>query len=102
VIASRINPKDPRIKTWDSRVPEIIAVAGKGDVAVSGSLSGEDGDLAAYGFVKTLASQAGKYSALLNSLRAGTSFDQAFSKAYGGSPLQVAAYWTPKPAKRGR
>jgi hypothetical protein len=99
VAASRINPKDPRFKLWDSRVPEIIAVAGKTDVAVSGSLPGEEGDIVAYGFVKVLASQAGKYASLLNALRSGIPFDQGFSKAYGGSPPQVAAYWTPKPTK---
>jgi hypothetical protein len=101
VTGARINPKDPRFKEWDDRLAEIVASAGKGDAAVSGSLPGEDGDIAAYGFVKVLAANSSKFTAVLNALRAGTPFDQAFAKAYGGPPMQAAANWVPK-GPRGR
>jgi hypothetical protein len=99
--AFKINPKDPRFKEWDNRLPEIIAQAGKGDAAISGKLPGEAGDIAAYGFVKALASNSSRYGAILNALRAGEPFDKAFLKAYRGTPMQVAATWLPK-APRGR
>lgn len=101
VIASRINPKDPRFKEWDNRLYEIIASGGKGDVAVNGSLPAEEADIAAYGFVKALAANGAKFTSLLNALRAGTAFDQAFAQAYGAVPLQVAGTWVPK-APKGR
>lgn len=101
VTAARINPKDPRFKDWDNRLAEIVATAGKGDAVVSGAIPGEDGGIAAYGLVKVLAANSSKYTALLNALRAGTPFDAAFAKAYGGNSMQVAATWMPKPP-RGR
>ena len=101
VTGARINPKDPRFKDWDNRLAEIVASAGKGDAVINGSLPGEDGDIAAYGFVKVLAGNSSKYTAVLNALRAGTPFDQAFAKAYGRPPMQAAANWAPK-ASRGR
>jgi hypothetical protein len=101
VAAMKLEPKDPRVKAWDTRLGEFAAAGGNGQMVVAGKLVGEDAEIAAYGLVKSLAANSAKYQAVLSAMRSGTPFDQAFAKAYGGTPQQVAGAWRPKPV-RGR
>jgi hypothetical protein len=100
VVASRIDPKDPRFKQWDSQLTEIVG-GGKPDAFLSGGLPGENGDIVSYGFVKVLMANSSKFNQLLDAIRSGTPFDAAFAKSYGGTPVQMASNWTPT-KRRGR
>jgi hypothetical protein len=77
-----------------------------GDEFLTGKLAAEDADVAAYGFMKWLMMRNAKtYTALLNALRGGQEFDQAFAAIYRNSPAIVAQVWAssaPRTTKRKR
>jgi mono/diheme cytochrome c family protein len=102
-IASRLDPKDPRVKQWDDQAAEVLSTAERPEEFLAGSLEPEDSDVLSYSFVsKLLMSPAGRYLGMLSALQSGTSFDQAFAKAYGNTPAEVVPSWTPRVNKRRR
>jgi hypothetical protein len=56
-----------------------------------------------YSFMKFLTAKMGPYQSLLAALRSGAPFDQAFGKAFGATPSQLATTWALSGAtRRGR
>jgi hypothetical protein len=99
-MAARVDPKDPRVKSWDSKISEALSLGGKPDAFLSGGLPPEEADILAYSFAKMLISKTGAYQQLLAALRAGSPFDQAFAQVYGYTPNQLTTAWAPKAASR--
>lgn len=91
-IAFRIDGKSPRVRQWNERLHQ-LAVDGKLANFMGQNLSLEDNEIAAYGFVKELMGNPGKYAQLINALRVGEMFDFAFPRIYGGAPQVMAASW---------
>jgi hypothetical protein len=94
IVAARLNPQDERVTAWDQGLPDVIieSLGQPGDL-VADRLTGEAGGIAGYGFAKFLAADAKRYRALLAALRAGKSFDAAFTAAYRGSPERLVQTW---------
>lgn len=93
VVASRVDPKDSRVRSWDERLPQVLGTMNAPDDHITGKLPSEDASVANYSFAKFLMGQATKYKAVLAALKKGTPFDQAFVTAYRGTPSQAAAAW---------
>ncbi|QDU93837.1 c-type cytochrome domain-containing protein [Lignipirellula cremea] len=91
--ASKINPEDTRVSEWNERIPEVKSSVAKASDFLQGKMPAENSDIMAYGVVKFLMSDAGRFRKLLGSLRTGTDFDPAFQTAYGGTPEQVVTMW---------
>jgi hypothetical protein len=101
-MASRIDPKDPRVRRWDDEVGGALSRCEKPDSFITGGMLPEDADILSYSFVKFLATSGTRYQALLKSLREGAPFEPTFARVFGGSPNQVTAAWAGRAAKRGR
>jgi mono/diheme cytochrome c family protein len=101
-LASRAEPKDPRVKLWDDQAPRIVAASGKPDSFLTGKLAPEEADIVSYAFVKYLMSSGVRYASLIGALEQSATFDAAFAKSFGGTPTEVATAWAARPGKRGR
>src|SRR5205085_8419752 len=66
--AGKVDPKDPRVRSWDSRVAEARSLGGKPDAFLTGGLPPEETDILSYSFVKMLMSKAGPYQQLLGAV----------------------------------
>lgn len=108
VIASRVDPRDARVRQWDDLAPEALSGTWSADDFLAGKLTPEKQELIAYAFTKPLMANAQKTQGLLLSLRQGDAFDLAFARAYGGSPKEAFTAWsgrgatTRAPLRRGR
>lgn len=101
VAAARLDAKDPRVVAWDNDLGAAISsMQAPDDFMTAGKMGSEDAQVAAYSFVKYLMSTPAKFNSVLDNLRAGQSFDAAFGKAYGGSPVQLTTAWARKGGKR--
>jgi mono/diheme cytochrome c family protein len=91
VYAAKVDQKAGRVKQWNDRLAQ-VASAGRLDQLLGRGLTPEETEAAAYGFVKSLMNNSGKFNALLMALRKGDEFDQAFTRAFG-EPKAVLAAW---------
>jgi hypothetical protein len=93
VAASRLAARDPRVASWKDGLPAALAKMQKPDDFLTGKLPAEDADIAAFSFVSGLMKNAKGYNALLNELRDGKEFPQAFTAVYGAGPPKAAEVW---------
>jgi hypothetical protein len=101
VAASRIDGSDPRVLAWDNAVLDVVARMPAPDAFITGNRIDTDaGSIASYSFVKFLMSDNRKFGILLDQLRKGGEFSQAFPQVYGGTPNQLAQVWIRKPPAR--
>jgi mono/diheme cytochrome c family protein len=98
LIASRIEPRDSRVRQWNDQLPAAMASGWQPDGFLAGNLPLEQRTTIAYGFAKALGENMTKYNALLSALGQGQIFDQAFAKAYGAPPKDVLVAWSGKSA----
>ncbi len=91
VVASRLDAKSARTHDWNDRLRE-LAGSGKLETFVTRGLPPQDANIAAYGFMKELMSNGGKYTSLVNAMRGGEDFDHAFPRVFGPLPT-LAAGW---------
>jgi len=102
-IAARLDPKDARVHNWEAQLAEAISESEKPDDFLTGKLNPELSDVLSYSFVKSLMGSGAKYQAVLAGLHSGAPFDQAFAKAFGTTPNQIAMNWSPRAiSKRGK
>ena len=100
VVASRIAVKDSRVTAWNNELPEILGSFVKSDDFLSGKIPPESAAIAGYSFVKFLMKDGKRTGALLDALRGGAKFSQAFSGVYGGSPAQATQVWARSARRR--
>ncbi len=75
----------------------------KPDDFMTGVLNPEDSGVLSYSFVKALMTNTARYNSMLAAVRAGVPFAQAFGKAFGNSPDQLAMGWVSRAgSKKGR
>lgn len=98
IAAARLDGTDKRVVATQEAIPEAIAASTKPDDFINGKLSQELRDAASYSFVSFLMTDAKNFSRLLDAIREGAAFDQAFTQVYKGSPNQVAEVWVKRPA----
>jgi mono/diheme cytochrome c family protein len=102
-IASRLDPKDPRIEIWDRQVASVLDGNRKPENFLAGTMAPEDSDVLSYSFVsKFLMMPATRYVGVIGALQSGASFDQAFAKAYGADPSEVIPSWTIRVNRRSK
>jgi hypothetical protein len=92
-IASRLYPKDPLVRGWDSRIMSSMGECKNADDFQTGAINPEDADVLSYSFVKMLMANTPKFNTLLSAVHSGMPFEQAFAKAYNGTPSQIAMGW---------
>lgn len=93
VIAYRMNKSDPRVQAWDDQIGPAVSSMAKPDDFVNNRLSPEQNGVVSYAFMKAAMGRGNQFDALMNALRKGTNFNQAFQSAFGGTPSQVATAW---------
>jgi hypothetical protein len=98
LIASRIEPRDARVRQWNDQLPAALASGWQPDGFLAGSLPLEQRAAIAYGFAKALGENMGKYNALMFAVGQGQNFDQAFAKTFGAPPKEVLVSWSGKSA----
>ena len=103
-VAARINSKDARVRQWESRLGPALSEMAQPTDFLDGKLNPADSEAVGFGFARFLMSNAGRYYGLIAALHGGSKFDDAFAKAYGGPPKQVAESWVQHGGgvKRGR
>jgi hypothetical protein len=89
--AAKADQKAARVKKWNDRLLQLAAEK-RLDQLLGRGLSPEETEAAAYGFVKGLMANSGKFNALLAALRNGEEFDVAFARTIG-PPKAVLASW---------
>lgn len=99
VCAAKIDPADSRVVAWNDAMPATLAALTTPEAFLKGDLPSEVGEVGYYGFVNYLMSNKA-YPKLMDALRKGVPFDQAFSATYGGSPDQAVAMWAKAPVKK--
>lgn len=94
-VASRFGPKDRLTLDRDNYVSGAASKMTKADDFLTGKLTPLDASVLNYSFAKFLMgrSNSARYQQLLNALKGGAKFDQAFRAVYGGTPNQLAAAW---------
>jgi hypothetical protein len=98
VMASRVDPRDARVRQWDDQAAAAVSGNWSADDFLAGKLTPERQELLAYAFVKPLMANAQKTHGLLLSLRQGASFEAAFAQAYGGTTKEAFAAWSGRSA----
>ncbi|MCH8859162.1 MAG: hypothetical protein IID54_06220, partial [Proteobacteria bacterium] len=93
VVAAKLDPRDGRIRQWNKRLAGVLADSPKPGAFLSGGLPPEEADIVSYGFVKAMKPSSRKYQKLLDSLREGKSFEQAFMEVYRRRPIDLARAW---------
>jgi mono/diheme cytochrome c family protein len=96
LIASRVEPRDSRVRQWNDQLPEALSGGWQPDGFLAGNLPLEQRKAIAYGFAKALGENMGKYNALLTAIGQGENFDQAFAKAFGAPPKEALVAWSGK------
>jgi hypothetical protein len=105
VVASKLAPGDARVKEWDSLISAVHGSLAAPDGFMSTKFDPEAGAIASYSYCRFLMLDAKRFSTLLDGLRKGGKFDDAFATAYGYTPSQKAEQWyvkggkAPRPAK---
>lgn len=94
-IAASMDKKANVFKEWDEGIGATMVGAKKPENFLTDSCDTGESAILSYGFVKFLMKGAGsgRFQGLLNDLRKGMTFEQAFPKAYGGDPKMMAATW---------
>lgn len=98
-VASNMAGKDGRVSAWNDQIGPALAKMKKPDDFLTGQLSASDAAVLNYSFAKFLMSRGG-FRGMLNSLRTGMDFQQAFAKSFGATPAQVATVWAPAAARK--
>jgi mono/diheme cytochrome c family protein len=92
-MAARAEPKDPRVQGFEARLSAALTQH-RPDAIINGGINQEDLGAMSFGFVKTqMMSSTANFAALMNQLRQGQDFDQAVTKVYRASPLQLVNAW---------
>ena len=92
-LAAKLEAKDPRVLSWDEQIPDALSRMRKPDDFMTGKLGPEDSDLLSFSFIRLLMTKSNNFSQLLSSTAQGMPVDQALTRAYGGSPAQIAGAW---------
>jgi hypothetical protein len=91
---ARLAPREPRVVEWDRQVPELLGAMTRPADFLAGRLGPELTDLASYRFVRFLATRdARRFQGLLQLLREGEGFEQAFVARYQLPPEELAPLW---------
>lgn len=99
-VGAKVDAKDPVVKQRSEAVPEILSRSQKADDFLTGALPPADSAILNASFAEYLMSNSRGFGGLLNALRRGTPFDQAFQQAYRGTPAQLAGPWAAKVLSR--
>ena len=100
MIASRINPEDPRVVQWNEAIPGILGKMTAPDDFLTGKLPPEPADIASYSFVEFLMKDSKKFNQLVAAIKREENFAEAFSNLYGGSPNQLTVTWVRRAGRR--
>ena len=93
MVASRLAPRDPRVRQWSTGLPKVLASMQKTTDFQQGRMPAEQADIASFSFVDFLTQDMKRFRNLLNGLREGQAFNRAFAASYGGSPAKVSEIW---------
>jgi hypothetical protein len=99
--ASRSETDDSRVSEWRKAAPEVARSLSQPDDFQTGKLSPAQASIAAFSFVELLTTDRTRFHKLLNAVRDGDAFDDAFRSAYGGTAADVAQIWVQR-ARRAR
>jgi len=100
VIAGRLASRDPRIIDWKNSLAPALALMSKPDDLMQNKLPPDAAAVVGYSFLDFLMKNNKSYLAVLDGLRNGMSFDQAFASAYGATPAQASEIWVRTAARR--
>jgi hypothetical protein len=92
-IAAGLDKKGTSFKSWDESIGSTMVGAKKPENFLTDPCEVGEPAVLSYAFVKHLYKNTGRYAGLLNDMRKGTTFEQAFVKAYGMDPKAAAGYW---------
>ncbi len=101
-VAAKLDPRDERVKLWNTEVARLGQSLAKPDAFLDGELPPEESDVLSYGFVTFLMNSTSRFAALLTALGEGSAFEQAFEASYRAAPAEVAADWNKRSNRRGR
>jgi hypothetical protein len=98
-VASNIAGKDARVQAWNDRIGEALSKMKKPDDFLTGQISAGDAAVLNYSFVKYLMAR-NAHRDILNSMRKGMDFQQAFLAEFRTTPDKIAALWAPTAGRK--
>lgn len=93
VVASRMSKNDPRVVAWDNQIESALGSMSKPDDFIMNRLSPDQASVVSYAFMKAIMGRGNSFDAMMNSLRSGKNFDEAFQSAFNMTPSQLAGAW---------
>jgi hypothetical protein len=101
-VAARLDGADPRVIGWNEQLPGVLGSMSAPDDFLSSKLPQESADIASYSYADFLMRRGREFNALLDRLRKGEDFAQAFATVYKATPQQLTAAWVQAAAKKRR
>ena len=96
----RLMPKDPRGTVWKGAVPAAMGSVKSADDFIKGKVAPEVTAMVGFGFVDALMKNSKGYRTLLDNLRSGKKFEEAFAMTYNATPTQAFEVWGRTAARR--
>lgn len=93
VVASRVSAKDPRVVAWGDQLQSAAGSMKKPEDFIEMKLSPDQNGAVSFAFMKKLMGSGSQFDALMQALRKGTPFEQAFTGAFGKPPAELAKAW---------
>ncbi len=91
VTASRMEARSPLVKQWDDSIAGAMSSGIKLPQLLMAKQVDAAGSLVSYALVRSMVGRGGANQTLVDALRKGAPFNQAFVRAFGGTPDVVAA-----------
>ena len=97
--AGRIDPRDGRIEAWKIAFPAAFQAMKSPEDVVTNKLPPKEAALTSWAFAEFLLNDTRKFKQLVEELRAGKKFDDAFQIAYKSTPAEATYVWAKKPLR---
>jgi Planctomycete cytochrome C len=95
---ARMEKKSAAVSQWEGQLGSIVSQMTNANDFMTGKMSPEEAEIAAFGFADYLLKNPKNISSLQSLLKKGASFEQAFGSVFKATPKQAAAVWSNKPA----
>lgn len=100
MVAAALYEKDPRIAAWNDQLSAAVGQMKSPEDFLTGKVPPEVATIVSWSFVDYLSRDKSKFGVLMDALREGQPFAQAFTRAYKGPPQQLAYVWAQNWMKR--
>ncbi len=100
-ISAKLEPKSPKVEQWNDSLPGVLTRVTGGEQLLNGALGLRDSAIAFYGFGTEIVKHRG-FTLLIQGLKSGKPFDEAFKTTFRQEPSDLAWRWAKSGGTRRR